>query len=493
MPETGLNIAVAEFTSVTGDPLLKPDDGFNLQQALVAAMEAVRADLPAVLRTGEVRAVAAVSATDPALREAEVAQLAETLNATIVLYGSITPQENGVYRVDPQFYIPPDAAGFAGFDEVVGPTELGGPVQFKPPLNQPSLATLNAELNTRIEALKSIVEGLALLDAARTDEAYQRFETARNALESADYSSGLEVIQLMLGAVKLSQYRTASGLDLTIPADAAAAAPLLAQAETDFGRGLLFDPGYARLFLGLGAVALAQTNQQLFAAGVAPEAVQSRIVDARDWYSRALPVQTEQSPRGYVAIKARFGVAQTYLAEYQHAIQQYNQALKAQDNAGRETAATTAVAAREKAGENLQQVVSAYREAGQPGRLALLAGQAQALLGKLAFDEAFYWQATGQPEQAALLFAQVAVECNAAQAILEQPDLAKNLVALNLRARCFDWQAVANLNSATANPATARSVCDAAHRLGVLSGALAEESLLCLKLLENSSIPAGQE
>lgn len=476
LPNIGLNIVVAEFTPVTGAPLLNPDDGRNLRDTLVAAMEAALADLPEWAQPGKVRPIEAIPDFEPAAREAGAAQLARAHHAVIVLYGRIAPQANGVYLVYPEFYIAPNAQGFDYGAEIVGATQFGEPVQFLPPFNASERAGVNARLQARIEALQQVVRGLSDFGLQHDDAAYLAFNTALNRLrESSPDESGQEVIHLLLGAVKLREFRRFSGLSLdpNMPVDANLAEAARKQAALHFSDGLALNPGYARLNLGLGGIALAQAIQLIPADQPWPETIVSRLEDARYFYANALPAPDEQSPYGYVSAKAQFGVAQAQLGLYEYYQQQARQA--EDPTASRQLARN----AYTKAETGLQQVVSAYQEAGQPAQLLEIAGQAQALLGKLALLEARYLTAAGQTESAQSLFKQTLLACDAAYPLLESNEQDGSRLAVYYHAKCLDWQAEAYLRGQPPNPTASAGACATAVPLGLNSGVLRANELTC--------------
>ena len=484
MAAHGVNIAVAEFTSPGGSPLLQPEDSQRLRDALVAAMEAALNDLSPSQRRGEVRPIDPVSGDNPAAREANVAHLAQTHNATIVLYGQIAPQAGGIYLVYPEFYVTPGEQGFDYGAEIIGPTEFGGRVQFLPPLDAPQVVDINAELKARVEALQAVIQGLANFGEKKDAAAFGAFQEARTVLLDSGFESGLEVIQLLLGAVKLREYRRFSGLELEpdIATDSAKAENALYEAELAFGEGLEVDRNYARLNLGMGGIALAQAGRMITETNPWPATLLSRLAEARNWYSKALPAHDEQSPHGYVPLKAQFGVAQTYFAEYGYYQQQ---AAQAGDKSTADTKRQLAHRAYQKAETGFKSVVAGYRETGRPPQLAELAGQAQALLGKLALFEAVYLDQSHQPEAAQKLYRETIVACDDAFQILEGDDLKRSRSAVYYRVGCYDWQAVAYARQQPPEPNAADAACTMAMSLSRDSAVQSLEALNCISEIQD--------
>jgi uncharacterized protein YukE len=475
MSTAGVNIAVAEFTPLTGDSLLSTEDGRQLRDDLVTVMQTTLDRMDSSLRPGEVRPTTAITGTDPATREANVEKLAQALNATIVLYGRIAPQANGIYLVYPEFYVSPAEKGFDYGAEIIGSTEFGRPVQFSPPLNAPELAEVNAELKARIEALKDVVKGLAHFGVKQDTEAYQSFQSAQEAMRG--YSSGQEVIQLLLGAVKLREYRRFSGQELeegTVP-DLAQAKEARKQAESHFAQGLALDHTYARLNLGMGGIALAQATELISpTSAIWPDDILGRLVDARFWYGQALTASDEQSPFGYVPVKAQLGVSKTYLGEYRYYLQKMQQAIQAQDAPVADNFRQLAQNAYSKAVTGFKQVVSGYNEAYQPSELVELAGSAQAMLAELELIQADYLERTGRPDEN--LYRQTLADCNDAHETLGAEELKKSRLALYYRVTCYNLQAhaFARLD----DPVAAKNACNQALVFNK-SNVLPVEQLTC--------------
>ncbi|GAB4443839.1 MAG: hypothetical protein Kow0031_26160 [Anaerolineae bacterium] len=473
MPKNGFNIAVAEFTSVTGDPLLNPDDGTDLQETLVAAMKATQARLPSFQQLGEVRPVPAIPGTDPQSREDNAALVAETLRATVVVYGRIAPAQGGGYQVYPALYVPPSTQGFDYGAEIVGATQFGEPVQFWPPLAAPEMADVNAHLQARIEALQHVVLGLSHFGIRQDELAYAEYNLALNRLrESAPDESGQEVLHLLLGAVKLREFQRFGGVSLEpdVTLNPTLAEQARQQADSHFSDGLLANPHYDRLNLGLGAVALAQAIQQMPASGPWPDTIYTRLVDALDFYSAALAAPDEQSPSGYVPVKAHFGVAQAHLGLYSYYMKQVD---------GLPDSRELALKSHKAAETNLQQVLSAYREVKQPAQLLELAGQAQSLLARLALSEAAYFEDAGQPDAAQPLWRQTLLACEEALPLLTAAEQDDSRLAVYYHAQCLDWQAVAYSRIQPPDPAAAANACATAVPLGINSGALQPHQFSC--------------
>lgn len=214
--------------------------------------------------------------------------------ATILIYGTISG-DDARCTVQPEFYVADEAFGYGS--EAAGPERLGKPVPFTLPLNP---VTVNAKLIARQRALRYLVTGLANFYSGKYEQAWADFGTAVAEPGWAD-DEGKEVAYLLIGAAKLRTYRSNQEFERR--------AEVLRDAYEAFTAAYQLNPNYARAYLGIGAVYLAQAT---FTETLNFEALN----DARDWYAASLSV-SGQPESAAVPVKGFHGLAQTYLKEYE--------------------------------------------------------------------------------------------------------------------------------------------------------------------------------
>ncbi|MBI1880288.1 MAG: CHAT domain-containing protein [Chloroflexi bacterium] len=346
MPDSGFNIAVAQFSmadETTGALTVTPESK-ELSNWLFAAIEKEANQLPAALRV-EIRAPSRVNPI-----RGNAAEMAEQLNATLLIYGLIT-QHNGSYSVQPEFYVLPQES-FTYGSEVAGPERLGQPVPFNLPLDDPGvLFGLNEKLNARIQALQNLVSGLAYFYVNHYDEASAKFQQAA-AVEGWEEDEGQEVAYLLMGAAKLRVYGDPkTDLDQRTQA--------LNQALEAFRHASELNPDYARSYLGLGTITLQQAT--VLNPNWPDHLDTAKLIEAESWYSKSLSA-ADQPALAYVPIKAAFGLGQVQRLQYEYGLS---------ERSGKQ------------ARNFFEEVIAAYNTDKSPV-LIWFAGHAYADLGRLA-------------------------------------------------------------------------------------------------------------
>lgn len=297
----GFRVAVAEFQSV-GQPGVPQcaADGAELSNWLAAALERRPQDLPSyvpytILPPAQ---IGQVQGDDPVQRNQRAAELAAQHGATVVIYGTISADEEGRCQVQPAFHVAPSAFSYAS--EITGSSGLGSPVGFAPPLDAAAaLAPVNKELVARAEVLRLIVAGLEEMYGAGFAAAAERFSAALAQPGWSD-ADGKEVGYLLQGAAELRRYDQST--------DSEEKAQALSRAWRAFDRARQIDPAYARSYLGLGAVALQQANP------TAPCALDTdKLAEALRHYEMAFQARDPQDPT-YVQVAAEFGLGQVHVA-----------------------------------------------------------------------------------------------------------------------------------------------------------------------------------
>ena len=266
----GFNVAVAEF-SVQGDHgVYRPTkEGKQFSDGLYRTLynEMTNINIPGAIQA-EVREpekVGRVPGNSYEERKANAEKLAKKHNATILIYGVITQNEQG-YQAEPAFYI--NNLGFDYGGEVAGPLRLGLPLPVSLSGDVASQFTQNTILNARTRALQNLVRGLSYFHVQQYDLAADFFQQAADENTWKD-AEGKEVGYTLLGAAWLRSYLP--GDQDTTP---------LTSARQAFERAVSINPQYARGYLGLGSTAIQQAD--ILSEQTRTQADQM-VWEARDW------------------------------------------------------------------------------------------------------------------------------------------------------------------------------------------------------------------
>ena len=339
---SGFNVVVAQFVvqDATGR-LSVSEDSRNLSAWLYSAIQKETEQLPPELQI-ELRGpeeVGVIDGQDRAARAASAARIAARHNATLLIYGVIMKNDNGL-AVEPEFYVAAQSFGYGS--EVAGSDRLGQPVPVRFPLDPPTLATINKQLNDRARSLRYIISGLAQFYFRRYNSAWADFQDAA----AITPEGGKEVVYLLIGAAKLRASDQES--------DPLQREQALVQASDAFSQSYRLKPDYARSYLGLGAVAMAQ-------AKIGNTVNAAKLLEATRWYSAGLSAP-DQPASAYVPEKAAFGLGQAHLLGIEQNLPGWSG---------------------QRAWQLFTQVAQAY-DADQALDLAWFAGHAHAYLGLLA-------------------------------------------------------------------------------------------------------------
>jgi tetratricopeptide (TPR) repeat protein len=348
----GFNVAVAEFTMLNDDERITSTDvSQDLSVWLFEAIKKETDQLPASLRvnTRGPDEVGIVQGEDRDTRAANAAQVATRHNATILIYGVVTPGENG-YQVEPEFYVSDQGFGYGS--EVAGPDRLGQPVSFTLPLEPGEQVDINQKLHARTRALQDLVAGLAYFYIGRYEEARAKFQHAADVKDWRP-EEGKETAYLLVGAANLRLFDQAS--------DPARRDQALGEASEAFAQASQINPEYARSYLGLGAVAFQQARMRDPEGKLAGQADEAKLIEARDWYTTSLAA-SDQPTSAYVRVKAAYGLGQVHLEGFEQGFAGWSGA---------------------EAWHFFERVVAAYKEEPVPD-LAWFAAHAHAHLGRLA-------------------------------------------------------------------------------------------------------------
>ncbi len=382
----GFNIAVAEF-GITGQAAenFLAKTGWEVSDWLARGIEADRALHPDIMVNelwgpDEMGVVPGENRED---RAAHAERLADKYHINILIYGVITGNQNN-YFVEPEFFV-----AWEGFDyasEVAGPDQLGRQVPIQLPFENPDKNNLNNELKARRRVLQYVVYGLGYLYYTNDNnqnylEAFEEFDDASN--ESA---GNLEVVHLLKGAAQLLYADD-------LKANPTQRAETLNTAAKSFSRAHQLNPDYARSYLGLGSVVLQQAITYNLTGTDIITANNTRLLEARDWYSASLRADDQPTLAYYIPIKAYYGLGQVNLAGYKFNLPGWSDA---------------------EARRSFNQVIITWhKEANQASDLTWFVGNAHFNLGLLA-GWVEDWDA-------------VIVECNESQRILNQIEINRPL------------------------------------------------------------------
>ncbi|NDJ55099.1 MAG: tetratricopeptide repeat protein, partial [Chloroflexi bacterium] len=293
-PMTGeWNVAVAVFTP-QGDQPIRNRDAQLIAEVFAGRVENEFAergeniDLTLQVRgPSEVGRVQGQTAVD---RAANAADLAEQINANVVVYG-VVELVDGEYQLRPEFYVRIDNSFET--EELLGQHAFGSPVQLIGERDSigPQLST-NQILSDRSEAFALITRGLSLYFTTAYDDAYSVFQEA-NRNDLWETTDGREVLYLFQG-------------------NAASRALLIDEAEEAYERALDIEPEYARGYAGLAGVVYLQAIEDL---NIAVSLVDmAGLEESIALYDQALAAEINP-PSADVDTKAAFGLGQIYLVQ----------------------------------------------------------------------------------------------------------------------------------------------------------------------------------
>lgn len=338
----GFNIAVAEFAVLDENGSLgSKEKGLAISQGLYDSIQNTLKSLPPALKyeTRGPRAIGMVRGKDAAARAAEAQKIAKRWNAEVLIYGVITPVQDG-YQVEPAYYI--GDPGFRFGMEIAGAERLGAPVGVDLNLTTDKVYALNTRLVARAQALENIVKGLAYFYVDQYGQAAAHLQQAVY-LPGWPDSEGKEVLYMMLGSAYLRAYDSFNPDQSHV-----------ALAREAFERAREINPEYARAYVGLGSVALAEATR------FNPQQ-EAKLYESGDWLLSALE-KRDQPENGYVPIKVDYNMGQIHLLGAEQGFARFS---------------------REKAREYFTRVVDRYEESGRPFELIWYAANAHYYLARL--------------------------------------------------------------------------------------------------------------
>lgn len=163
--------------------------------------------------------------------DSQAAELAEQINAHIVLYGAVDfNDEEKIGTFTPRFYVV-DRPDMRNSEDVIGYNQLARPIRFSTEFQ--SEEDLKATLRTRAAILTNFTSGLVYMNTGDLSTARQSFQLAVTESENVDPFEGQEVLYLMLAYAYKLQGEYDRSLDV-------------------LEKALERNPYYARAYIGLG-------------------------------------------------------------------------------------------------------------------------------------------------------------------------------------------------------------------------------------------------
>jgi tetratricopeptide (TPR) repeat protein len=240
-------------------------------------------------------------------RAENAAQLADRINADIVVYGVIVdlvkghdPHVGG--PEEPQFALEFHVAlrGFEEGGEIAGPYALGGPLPVDIPFDPSKFEGIDNPAHlVRIDILSLIAIGLSYYSADDPTRALEYFQQA----EQNPYwprTDGKEIIYLLLGNAKIRQAARLASED-ALPA-----------AYDYYSEALSIDPGYVRAKLGEASAQYMMANAE-FARVPTSTVGCARLQQSAETYQQARSMVGGVG-RENLEAKVHFGLGQVYLA-----------------------------------------------------------------------------------------------------------------------------------------------------------------------------------
>jgi tetratricopeptide (TPR) repeat protein len=298
----GFNVAVTEFEvmDANGNPVDSPD-GKVLADWTHAQVKASlsEASIEKVVNNYEApwppERTGRVKGRTPDERSTAAAELAERINAHLVIYGIVT-QAGDRSKLAPEFYV--RKQGFEQGQELIGPHALGNPLRVVLPFTPTGFLDVdNPALAARIDALSLITIGLVYLSADKSQQALDYFRQAEQ-IQGWIRSAGKEIVYLLLGNANV---RLSSIEKSTTPLAAAAQA---------YATALEINPDYARALLGQASVAYLQAITD--PKKITRDTVDFAKLDEAERAYLAAGTSKDAPPSAKVFTKMTFGLGQIH-------------------------------------------------------------------------------------------------------------------------------------------------------------------------------------
>lgn len=306
MDDSQFNVVMTPFTELNrGGRVVRSTNGEKLAEILYNRYlqpgfdQLHESGLTGVLRSPQHSCAVNGKTDEEQMQHAE--EFAESVAASVVIFGSLQEDENGIYFT-PRFYV-----GYKGFEEaaeITGPLRLGTPIFVPLPLNvQEFQGVEDHQLNVRMKALSWTILGLAAYANDNFEQAIFYFEQAEQSPGWLD-RHGKEIIFLLLG----NAYARWAGQEQQ--------SEYLSAASEYYDRALEIAPSFVRVLVGKAGLLYQQALGDLARLSI-DEIDLVQLEQAEQMYLQAL--QTPSSAEislDVINAKSRLGLAQIHIVRY---------------------------------------------------------------------------------------------------------------------------------------------------------------------------------
>lgn len=307
----GFRIAVAGFTVI--GPSSNSSVGKEFAQDVYLALDQTSNKLIEELSPGFKVTIwgpertSQISDQDAVVRAKLAQQMAEKIDAEIVIYG-VVDTTSPTWTVTPEFYL--SSANFKNsyeIEEITGEYQLGDPIMLVGQDNLSRRIELTSKFSPRIQALSKISFGLAYYFIRDYAKAISLFQAA-DKLSDWQAKQGKQVLYLLLANSALKK----SDLEM---------------ASRYYIKSLEIDPMYSRSYVGLGSTQYLLALKP-FEISKKPEDTDNGLLDlAIENYLFALKA-TNRPTLADIETKVHFGLGQTYfMRTYAGKTKDFNQAV----------------------------------------------------------------------------------------------------------------------------------------------------------------------
>lgn len=301
------NIAVAEFLveDANGEQR-SAQDGQNFSNWLYGRLNTVMSGVLEELFVGTYlvwppQYTGVVRGETPEERENSARDLAEEIQADVVIYGVIVPLGDDQITMI-EFYVRHDS--FSEGLDVKGRHNLGNALPIGKPFDEALVSVQNQPLSARAQGLSLLAVGLAYYAVDDFEDAINYFLEADDTPGWLDLrSTGKHVVKMLVGNAYVRR------------ASKEKSPAYLPTANDYYDQSLAIDDQYARAEVGRAGVLYLMALGDPYNAD-APTQVDKNLLDrAEDAFERALTLENLPASAN-VGTKVQFGLAQIYLLRY---------------------------------------------------------------------------------------------------------------------------------------------------------------------------------
>ena len=285
------NVAVASFT-IENKKEISQEEADLISNIFFNRLTSDLSDLSSqydiIIEVAGPETIHAIKADTPEKRSQRVEQLAQEINADIIIYGLIN-KENESITVKPEFFV--SIKNFYEAEEVVGQHVLGSQISFSDTNNSLiSQINLNRELSRRSQLLSLLTKGLSLYSIHAYEDSLNYFKQA-NSQEFWQNENGREVAYLFQG--------NAAGKSFNFD-----------EAEDALLKAIQIESEYSRAYAGLGSIYYLLAFEEISTQNSIPN--QAYLQKSSDYYNKALSAQI-QPKSADISTKVSFGLGQVNL------------------------------------------------------------------------------------------------------------------------------------------------------------------------------------